>query len=49
LAACRRVEAGAWKVKTDRGGAPVYLHRLDGETRQGYRVLSRVLVKTFSK
>jgi hypothetical protein len=33
LAACRRVEAGAWKTKTDRGGAPVYLHRLDGEPR----------------
>jgi hypothetical protein len=30
LAACRRVEAGAWRSKTDRAGAPVYLHRLDG-------------------
>jgi hypothetical protein len=30
LAACRRVEVGAWKSKTDKSGAPVYLHRLDG-------------------
>ena len=28
LAACRHVEAGCWKSKTDRSGAPVYLHRL---------------------
>src|SRR5262249_15940226 len=31
LAACRRVEAGCWRSKTDRAGTPVYLHRLDGE------------------
>jgi hypothetical protein len=30
LAACRRVEAGCWKSKTDKAGAPVYLHRLTG-------------------
>jgi hypothetical protein len=30
LAACRRVEAGAWRTKIDKAGAPVYLHRLDG-------------------
>jgi hypothetical protein len=30
VAACRRVEAGCWRSKTDRAGAPVYLHRLDG-------------------
>jgi hypothetical protein len=34
LAACRRVEAGAWRTKTDRAGVPVYLHRLDGAARQ---------------
>jgi hypothetical protein len=33
LAACRRVEAGAWRNKTDRAGVPVYLHRLDGTAR----------------
>src|SRR5262249_45476817 len=33
LAACRRVEAGAWRTKIDKAGAPVYLHRLDGATR----------------
>jgi hypothetical protein len=30
LAACRRVDAGAWRTKTDKAGTPVYLHRLDG-------------------
>jgi hypothetical protein len=33
VAACRRVEAGAWRSKTDKAGAPIYLHRLDGSTR----------------
>jgi putative DNA primase/helicase len=33
LAGCRHVEAGAWKTKTDKNGAPIYLHRLDGTTR----------------
>jgi hypothetical protein len=33
LAACRRVEASASKSKTDRNGAPYYLHRLDGAAR----------------
>jgi hypothetical protein len=28
LAACRRVESGCWRSKTDRNGTPVYLHRL---------------------
>lgn len=28
LAACRRVEPGCWKSKTDKAGMPVYLHRL---------------------
>jgi hypothetical protein len=30
LAACRRIEAGGWRSKTDRAGVPIYLHRLDG-------------------
>jgi hypothetical protein len=30
LAACRRVEQGAWRSKTDKSGTPVYLHRLTG-------------------
>ncbi len=30
LVACRRVEVGAWRTKTDRAGVHVYLHRLDG-------------------
>jgi hypothetical protein len=33
LAACRYVEAGCWKGKADKNGAPVYLHRLDGASR----------------
>jgi hypothetical protein len=33
LVACRRVEAGCWKAKADKGGTPVYLHRLDGAAR----------------
>jgi hypothetical protein len=33
LAACRRVEAGCWKAKADKGGTPFFLHRLDGATR----------------
>src|SRR5439155_2048483 len=28
IAACRRVELGAFKAKLDRSGVPVYLHRL---------------------
>jgi hypothetical protein len=28
VAACRRVEVGAWRSKIDRAGCPVYLHRL---------------------
>src|SRR5262249_24555899 len=34
LAACRRIEAGCWCSKTDRAGAPVYLHRLNSEARR---------------
>jgi hypothetical protein len=30
LAACRRVEAGAWRTKTGKDGTPIYLHRLNG-------------------
>jgi hypothetical protein len=30
LAACRRIEVGCWKSKTDKAGAPVYLHQLGG-------------------
>jgi hypothetical protein len=30
MAACRRVEAGAFKTKADKNGDPVYLHRMDG-------------------
>jgi hypothetical protein len=33
LAACRRIEAGCWRTKTDRNGTPVYLHRLDGSDK----------------
>jgi hypothetical protein len=33
LAACRRIEAGCWRSKTDKNGAPVHLHRLGGADR----------------
>src|SRR5262249_16815329 len=39
LAACRRVELGAWKTKIARGGCPVYLHRLTDGPRQVAPVL----------
>ncbi len=32
IAACRRIEAGAWKTKTDKNGAIFYLHRLNADT-----------------
>ncbi len=32
LAACRRVEQGAARVKTDKAGAPVYIHRIGDST-----------------
>src|SRR5262249_6498196 len=30
--ACRRVESGAFKSKTDKAGVPFYLHRRDGSS-----------------
>jgi hypothetical protein len=33
VVACRRVQSGAFKTKTDKAGVPVYLHRRDGSSR----------------
>jgi hypothetical protein len=33
VAKCQRVDAGCYRSKTDRTGAPYYLHRLDGAAR----------------
>jgi hypothetical protein len=36
LAACRRIELGAYKTKLDKAGIPFHLHRLDGATATPY-------------